>query len=79
MPMPVRTTTAFRPSSPGASINGLLVNASYTYSRTFYDSTADFNSTARNPRRPQDSQNIKGGILAFGSGSSTPSNVRWNL
>ncbi len=40
-------------------INGLLVNASYTYSRTFDDSTADFNSTALNPRRPQDSQNVK--------------------
>ena len=37
----------------------MLVNASYTYSRTFDDSTADFNSTALNPRRPQDSQNIK--------------------
>jgi hypothetical protein len=40
-------------------INGLLINASYTYSRAFDDSTADFNSTALNPRRPQDSQNIK--------------------
>jgi hypothetical protein len=40
-------------------INGLLINASYTYSRTFDDSTADFNSTALNPRRPQDSQNIR--------------------
>ncbi len=39
--------------------NGLLINASYTYSRTFDDSTADFNSTALNPRRPQDSQNIR--------------------
>jgi TonB dependent receptor len=38
--------------------NGLLINASYTYSRTFDDSTADFNSTALNPRRPQDSQNL---------------------
>jgi hypothetical protein len=38
--------------------NGLLINASYTYSRTFDDSTADFNSTALNPRRPQDSQNV---------------------
>ena len=38
--------------------NGLLLNASYTYSRTFDDSTADFNSTALNPRRPQDSQNL---------------------
>ena len=37
-------------------INGLLINASYTYSRTFDDSTADFNSTALNPRRPQDSR-----------------------
>jgi hypothetical protein len=40
-------------------INGLLINASYTYSRTFDDSTADFNSTALNPRRPQDFQNIR--------------------
>jgi hypothetical protein len=40
-------------------INGLLINASYTYSRTFDDSTADFNSTALNPRRPQDSQNLR--------------------
>jgi hypothetical protein len=38
---------------------GWLLNASYTYSRTFDDSTADFNSTALNPRRPQDSQNIR--------------------
>jgi hypothetical protein len=37
---------------------GLLVNASYTYSRTFDDSTADFNSTTLNPRRAQDSQNF---------------------
>lgn len=40
-------------------INGLLINASYTYSRTFDDSTADFNSTALNPRRPQDFQNLR--------------------
>jgi hypothetical protein len=38
---------------------GLLINAAYTYSRTFDDSTADFNSTALNPRRPQDSQNVR--------------------
>jgi hypothetical protein len=38
---------------------GWLLNAAYTYSRTFDDSTADFNSTALNPRRPQDSQNIR--------------------
>ncbi|HSY67605.1 MAG TPA: TonB-dependent receptor [Edaphobacter sp.] len=38
--------------------NGLLVNASYTYSRAFDDSTADFNTTALNPRRPQDSQDL---------------------
>jgi hypothetical protein len=38
---------------------GWLLNASYTYSRTFDDSTADFNSTALNPRRPQDSQNLR--------------------
>jgi hypothetical protein len=40
-------------------MNGLLINAAYTYSRTFDDSTADFNSTALNPRRPQDSQNLR--------------------
>ncbi len=38
---------------------GWLLNAAYTYSRTFDDSTADFNSTALNPRRPQDSQNLR--------------------
>ncbi len=38
---------------------GLLINASYTYSRTFDDSTADFNSTTLNPRRPQDYQNLR--------------------
>lgn len=37
--------------------NGLLINAAYTYSRTFDDSTADVNSTNLNPRRAQDSQN----------------------
>lgn len=37
---------------------GLLINASYTYSRTFDDSTADFNSTTLNPRRAQDTQNF---------------------
>jgi hypothetical protein len=39
---------------------GLLLNAAYTYSRAMDDSTADFNSTALNPRRVQDFQNIKG-------------------
>jgi hypothetical protein len=39
--------------------HGLLLNLSYTYSSAFDDSTADFNSTALNPRRPQDSQNIR--------------------
>jgi hypothetical protein len=39
---------------------GLLLNAAYTYSRTMDDSTADFNSTALNPRRVQDFQNIRG-------------------
>jgi Carboxypeptidase regulatory-like domain/TonB dependent receptor len=38
---------------------GWLLNASYTYSRIFDDATADFNSTALNPRRPQDSQNLR--------------------
>ena len=37
---------------------GLLINAAYTYSRTLDNSTADFNSTALNPRRAQDSQNF---------------------
>jgi hypothetical protein len=37
---------------------GLLINASYTYSRAFDDSTADVNSTALNPRRPENFQNI---------------------
>jgi hypothetical protein len=38
--------------------NGLLINASYTYSRTFDDSTADFNSSTLNPRRAQDTNNF---------------------
>ncbi len=38
---------------------GLLINAAYTYSRAMDDSTADFNTTALNPRRPQDAQNLK--------------------
>jgi hypothetical protein len=37
---------------------GLLINASYTYSRTFDDSTADFNSTTLNPRRAEDTNNF---------------------
>lgn len=39
--------------------NGLLINFSYTYSRAFDDSTADVNSTALNPRRAQDFQNLR--------------------
>lgn len=39
--------------------NGLLINASYTYSRAFDDSTADVNSTALNPRRAQDMLNMR--------------------
>ncbi len=38
--------------------HGLLLNAAYTYSKNFDNATADFNSTALNPRRPQDFQNI---------------------
>jgi Carboxypeptidase regulatory-like domain len=38
--------------------NGLLLNASYTWSRAFDDSTADVNSTALNPRRAQDMLNL---------------------
>ncbi len=38
---------------------GLLLNAAYTWSKAMDDSTADFNTTALNPRRPQDSQNLK--------------------
>jgi hypothetical protein len=38
--------------------NGLLINASYTWSRAFDDSTADVNSTALNPRRAQNMLNL---------------------
>lgn len=38
---------------------GLLINAAYTYSRNMDDSTADFNTTALNPRRAQDAQNLR--------------------
>ncbi len=38
--------------------NGLLLNVSYTYSKAMDNSTADFNTSAINPRRPQDFQNI---------------------
>jgi hypothetical protein len=38
--------------------NGLLINAAYTWSRAFDDSTADVNSTALNPRRAQDMLNL---------------------
>ena len=38
--------------------HGLLINAAYTYSRAFDDSTADVNSTALNPRRAENFQNI---------------------
>jgi hypothetical protein len=37
---------------------GLLINASYTWSRDFDDSTADVNSTALNPRRAQNMLNL---------------------
>ena len=39
--------------------NGLLINAAYTYSRALDDSTADVNSTALNPRRAENFQNLK--------------------
>ena len=39
--------------------NGLLINAAYTYSRTFDDSTADVNSTALNPRRAENFQDLR--------------------
>ncbi|MGH9501382.1 MAG: carboxypeptidase regulatory-like domain-containing protein [Terriglobales bacterium] len=38
--------------------NGLAFQASYTYSRTIDDSTADFHSTDITPRRQQDFQNL---------------------
>jgi hypothetical protein len=40
--------------------HGLLINAAYTWSKTMDNATADFNTTALNPRRPQDFQNING-------------------
>jgi len=39
--------------------NGLQFVASYTFSKTIDDSTADFFSTILTPRRPQDFQNLK--------------------
>ena len=38
--------------------NGLLFNAAYTWSKTMDNSTDDFNSSALNPRRAQDSNNF---------------------
>lgn len=38
--------------------HGLLINAAWTWSKTMDNATADFNTTALNPRRPQDSQNV---------------------
>jgi hypothetical protein len=38
--------------------HGLSLNVAYTYSKTMDNSTADFNTTALNPRRPQDFGNI---------------------
>jgi len=40
--------------------HGFLLNAAYTWSRAFDDSTADVNSTALNPRRAQDMLNMHG-------------------
>jgi hypothetical protein len=37
---------------------GLMVNVAWTWSKTMDDSTADVNSTALTPRRPQDFQNV---------------------
>ncbi len=51
---------------------GLLLNAAYTFSRAMDDSTADFNSTALNPRRVQDFQNIRGDYSVVGPGSPSP-------
>jgi hypothetical protein len=39
--------------------NGLLLDFSYTWSKTMDDATATVNSTSLTPRRPQDSQNLK--------------------
>ncbi len=39
--------------------NGLLINAAYTFSRTFDDTTADVFSTTLHPRRVQDFQNLR--------------------
>jgi hypothetical protein len=38
--------------------NGFLLNASYTWSKTMDDATAEVFSTVLTPRRPQDSQNV---------------------
>ncbi len=38
--------------------HGLLFKAAYTFSKAIDDSTADLNSTAQAPRRPQDFQNL---------------------
>jgi outer membrane receptor protein involved in Fe transport len=38
--------------------NGLQFQAAYTWSRLIDNSTADFNTTALSPRRPQDFQNL---------------------
>jgi hypothetical protein len=40
--------------------NGFLLNASYTWSKTMDDATAEVFSTVLTPRRPQDSQNVSG-------------------
>jgi hypothetical protein len=39
--------------------NGLQFNAAYTWSHLIDDSTADFNTTALTPRRPEDFQNMR--------------------
>jgi hypothetical protein len=39
--------------------NGLLFRGAYTWSKLIDDSTADVNSTALAPRRPQDSQDLR--------------------
>lgn len=40
--------------------NGLSVNASYTWSKTMDDATAEVFATVLTPRRPQNSQNVAG-------------------
>lgn len=63
------TITSFQPYSEsnynGLAVNlrrrfqkGLMIDASYTWSKTMDDATADVFSTVLTPRRPQDDQNV---------------------